>query len=205
MLSVTMLNRLKSENELLCGCAIVVPKYLLIEITKQMEWFNTNVGSLESTLYQTPEVLQPISVYLPVHITLCMIDNLMDVFFVQSQIGVAIIGIEVRTIFDVIFYQSMQSVTLSVLKNLSSYFAAAFQNSAVDCQLSIYSLCARRSARSAGERQNIGFVSQAYGVFTFNSAFASSKRRAIFSPLHCCSSSVSASHSLRGTPKKSPP
>src|SRR5947209_2084934 len=89
-----------------------------------MEWFNTNVGSLESPFYETPEILQSISVNLPVHVTLCMVDNLMDVFFVQSPIGVAIIGIEVRTIFDVIFYQSMKSVTFSVLKNLSSHLAS---------------------------------------------------------------------------------
>jgi hypothetical protein len=155
--------------------------------------------------YEAPKVFQAVRVYLPVNVLFGMVNDPMSVFLIQSPIGMAIISRELRAAFDVISNKCMQNVTLSILKNLSSYFAAAFQNSAVDWQLSIYSLCARRSARSAGERQNIGFVSQAYGVFTFNSALASSKRRAIFSPLHCCSRSVSASHSLRGTPKKSPP
>src|SRR3974390_552167 len=41
--------------------------------------------------------------------------------------------------------------------------------------------------------------------FSFQSAFASSNRRAIFSPSLHRSKRVSASHSLRATPKKSPP
>jgi hypothetical protein len=62
-----------------------------------------------------------------------MIDNLMDVFFIQSPIAVTVIGIEVRTIFDVIFYQSVKSMTLSVLKNLSFHFASfTIQDSADD-------------------------------------------------------------------------
>ena len=48
----------------LFGCAIVVPKNLLIEITKKMEWFNINVGSFESAVYETPKVLKPIRVIL---------------------------------------------------------------------------------------------------------------------------------------------
>ncbi len=50
-----------------------------------MEWLNTNVGSLESPLYETPEVLQPIRVYLPVHVLFGMVNDSMSVFLIQSQ------------------------------------------------------------------------------------------------------------------------
>jgi hypothetical protein len=75
---------------------------LLIEITKKMEWLNPNVGSFESPLYETPEVLQPVRVYLPVNILFGMVNHSVSIFLIQSPIGMAIIGRELRAAFDVI-------------------------------------------------------------------------------------------------------
>src|SRR5436190_17647311 len=115
---------------MLFSCAIVETENLLIEVTKQMERFNGNIGAHESPLYQTPEILKAIRVYLPVNVLFGMVNDPMSVFLIQSPIGMAIIGRELGAVFDVIFYQSLQCMPLSVLKNLSSHFAAAFQDSA---------------------------------------------------------------------------
>lgn len=50
---------------MLFGRTIVVAKYLLIEVTEKMERFNADIGSLESPLYEAPEILQPVRVNLP--------------------------------------------------------------------------------------------------------------------------------------------
>jgi hypothetical protein len=104
--------------------AIIETENLLVEVTEKMEWFDTNVSPFESAFHETPEVLQSISVHLPFHIALSMIDNLMDVFFVESPVRVAIIGREIRAVLDVIFHHRMHSGFRSVLNDLSADFAS---------------------------------------------------------------------------------
>jgi hypothetical protein len=42
-----------------------------------MEWFDTNVGSREAALQETPEILQPVGMNLPINVFLSMVDNLL--------------------------------------------------------------------------------------------------------------------------------
>ena len=67
-----------------------------------MEWLNTNIGALESPLYETPEIFQSVRVYLPVNVLFGMVNDPMSVFLIQSPIGMAIISRELRAVFDVI-------------------------------------------------------------------------------------------------------
>src|SRR4051794_8069782 len=112
------------------GRTIVVTKYLLIEVTEKMKRFNGNIGAFQSAFYQTPKVFESVRVNLSVNVFLRMVNDAMSVFLIQSPIGVTIISRELRAEFDVIFYKCVQSVTLSIFKNLSSYFPATFQDSA---------------------------------------------------------------------------
>ena len=114
---------------MLCGRTVVIAKYLLIEVTEQVKRFNTNVCSFESPLYEAPEVLQPISVYLPVNVFLGMVNDSMSVFLVQSPIGMTIIRRELRAAFDVISNECLQSVTASIFQNDSPHFAATLHQS----------------------------------------------------------------------------
>src|SRR5215469_10691139 len=57
--------------------AVVVAEYLFVEVSVEMEGFNTNVGSSEVPLQQRPEVLQPVGVYLALYIPLRVIHNVM--------------------------------------------------------------------------------------------------------------------------------
>jgi hypothetical protein len=117
---------------MLLSGAIVITEYLLIEVTKQVERFNRNIGAFQSAFYETPEVFQSVRMHLPVNVLFGMVNYSMSVFLIESPIGMAIIGRELRTTFDVISNKSLQSVTLSILKNLSSHFPATFQNSTND-------------------------------------------------------------------------
>jgi hypothetical protein len=112
--------------------AIVIAKHLLIEVTKQVEWFNGNISAFESPLYEAPEILQPVRVYLPVHVFFGVVNDLVNIFLVQSPIRVAIIGREIRTIFDVISYESLQGFAGAIFNNHSPHFAATLQDSADD-------------------------------------------------------------------------
>jgi hypothetical protein len=69
---------------------------------------------------------------LPVNVLFGMVNDAMSVFLVQPPIRVTIIRRELRAVFDVIPNECLQNVTLSILKNLSSHFAATFQNSTND-------------------------------------------------------------------------
>src|SRR6476646_11721880 len=95
------------------GRTIVVTKYLLIEVTKQVERFNGNIGAFQPAFYEAPKIFQSISVYLPVNVLFGMVNDSVSVFFVQSPIRVTIIGRELRAGFDVISNKCMQSLTLS--------------------------------------------------------------------------------------------
>jgi hypothetical protein len=79
---------------------------LLIEVTKQVERFNGNIGAFQSAFYEAAKVLKPVRVYLPVQVLFGMVNDSMSVFLIQSPIGVAIIGRELRAAFDVISNKS---------------------------------------------------------------------------------------------------
>jgi hypothetical protein len=53
---------IRVSNEVLPISAIVVTKYLLIEVTKQVERFNGNIGAFQAALYKTPKVLKAVRV-----------------------------------------------------------------------------------------------------------------------------------------------
>src|SRR5579864_9344329 len=114
------------------GRTIVVTKYLLIEVTEKMERFNGNIGAFQSAFYEAPEIFQTVRVNLPVNVFLGMVNDSVSVFLIESPIGMAIVGRELRTGFDVVSNKCVQNVTLPILKNLSSHFAATFQNSTND-------------------------------------------------------------------------
>src|SRR6476646_870002 len=97
-----------------------------------MERFNGNICSFQSAFYEAPKILKPVRVNLPVNVFLGMVNDSVSVFLIQSPIGMAIIGRELRAGFDIVPNKCVQNVTLSILKNLSSHFAATFQNSTND-------------------------------------------------------------------------
>src|SRR6185312_3589947 len=121
---------LRVSDFLITDFAMVETEGLFVKVTKQMKWLNTNVGSFESTLQKTPEVLDAVSVDFPIHVGFGVVNNLVNVIFVQSPVALAIIGVEIRTIFNVVSHECLQSVALAIFKNHSANFAATLKNPA---------------------------------------------------------------------------
>lgn len=63
-----MLEAVTVVDFVLFGCAKVVSEHLLIEVTKQMERFDANVGSLKAALQKRPEIFQSVCMNLSVHV-----------------------------------------------------------------------------------------------------------------------------------------
>src|SRR6266436_7198748 len=56
-------------------------------LCNHVEWLDADVRSLQSALDQTPEILQPVCVHLPVNVFLRMVDNLVrEILLFQSLI-----------------------------------------------------------------------------------------------------------------------
>src|ERR1035438_9689844 len=92
-----------------------------------MERFHAHVGSRDAALQQAPEVLQPVSVNLPIDIFLGMVDDLMSVVLSQPVVRLERIRIQRRPSFDVLFHASMESLFLPVINYHSANLAATFQ------------------------------------------------------------------------------
>ena len=67
--------------------AIVETEHLFVKVTEKMKRFHANVGSVNSALQQTPEVLQAVGVNLSVYVLLGMVDHLLGEICVQAIVG----------------------------------------------------------------------------------------------------------------------
>ena len=114
------------------GRTVVIAEYLFVKVTKQMEWFDTNVASGDAALQQTPEVFQPVGVNLPVNVFLGVVNDFVGVFLSQPIVGLQCIRVESRTSFDMLFDGSLQCGLLSVCDYHGANLAAALQCSEHD-------------------------------------------------------------------------
>src|SRR4051812_21526166 len=64
----------------------VKPESLLIDIAEEVKWLNTDVGSVQATLQQAPEILRAICMNVAFNISESMVDYLMSKF-IKSVIG----------------------------------------------------------------------------------------------------------------------
>jgi hypothetical protein len=82
--------------------AVVVAKHLLIKVAKEMEGFNTHVGSMKAALQQAPEILHGVGMNRAVHVGYGVIDDLMSILRLESLIGFQVIAIEGRAYFNML-------------------------------------------------------------------------------------------------------
>lgn len=68
------------ERVILRG-AIVEAEYLLTQVAVKVEWFDGDIGTAKPSLEQRPEVLNPLSVYVAVHVLVGVIDDLVNELF----------------------------------------------------------------------------------------------------------------------------
>jgi hypothetical protein len=90
------------ESLSIAKLAMVESKRLLIDVSKQIERLDADVGSVQTTLKQAPEVLQSIGVHLAIHITLGMVDDIMRVIGAEPKVGDGFVGVHMGTGFNVV-------------------------------------------------------------------------------------------------------
>jgi hypothetical protein len=57
--------------------AVVEAKYLFIDVTKHMEWFDSNVGATQTTFQEAPEVFQSVCVDAAIDVGFGMVHEVM--------------------------------------------------------------------------------------------------------------------------------
>ena len=100
--------------------AIVVPEYLFIDIAKQMKRLNSNVGSSKAALQQRPEVLKAVRVDATAYITLGMIHDAMNEVVAYFVVADSVVGINFRSVFDVLEQDILQGLAGHVRYNFCS-------------------------------------------------------------------------------------
>jgi len=108
--------------------AVVVPKALLIEVAKQMEWLNAYIRPVDTTLQQRPEVLKPVGVDTAVDVFNGMVNNLMRIVPSQSFIGKKSISVESSTSLNMLLYFRLKSGLLAVWDNCGVNLTAALKD-----------------------------------------------------------------------------
>ena len=100
----------KFKAALIVQClAVVVPERLLIEVTKQMEWFDAHISTVDATLQQRPEVFKAVGVDATVDVFDGMIDDLVCILPGQTLIREKGIGVEGRTGLNMLLYFRLES------------------------------------------------------------------------------------------------
>ena len=99
---------------------MVVAVCLLVKIPEQVEWFDTHVGSVQTTLQQAPEVLHAVSVDPLPDIGFSVVDDFMIVFGLQPVVALEFVGEQLGT-----------SLYVATNKPLELFFFGVFVTTAV--------------------------------------------------------------------------
>ena len=81
-----------------------------------MERLDTDIGSVDAAVQETPEVLKAISVNLSVNVFLSMVGNFVGIILSQPIIGVQGIEVEGRASFDMLLNASVKGRCASGLR-----------------------------------------------------------------------------------------
>src|ERR1019366_5118526 len=106
---------------------MVVAEHLLVKVAKQMEWFDTDVGSSDAALEQAPEVFESVGVNLAINVFLGMVNYLVGVVLSQPVVRLERIGVESSASFDVLFDSCMESAFLPICDYYGTNLSATFQ------------------------------------------------------------------------------
>jgi len=75
---------------------------LLIQIAEQVERFHADIGAFDAALQEAPEVFNPVSVNIPLHVLTGMVNDLMRVFPRQSVVAAMMVGVEHGPLLDML-------------------------------------------------------------------------------------------------------
>ncbi len=116
-------------NEVVLLGAIVVAEYLFIQVPEQVEWLNVDVCTLQSTLQETPEVLKPVRMNLPVNVAFRMVHNRMPISVViKSVIRCEVVRVDRATRLDMSADFRFQFMPLAAPEGFSANLAAPLKD-----------------------------------------------------------------------------
>jgi hypothetical protein len=102
--------------------AMVVTEHLFINVAREMKRLYGNIGSLERSLEQTPEVLHAVRVNAAMHIGLSFVHNVVNESALQSiVVGNSVIGIDCAAEFHILEYFVLQRFARHVRHNCSTH------------------------------------------------------------------------------------
>src|SRR5271157_2681698 len=105
--------------------AVVESKRLLVNVAEQVERLNTDVGSMQATLQETPEVFHHIGMNVAVRVLDSMVDNCVLIIFAQTFVRLQFVGEDRRASFDVLPYLVLKFPLATIIYNEGSHIAAA--------------------------------------------------------------------------------
>ena len=146
------------------GGPIVVAENLFINVAEQMERFDANVGSFESTLEQAPEVLKAIGVNLSIDVPNGMVNNLvLESFVIESLIRHEIVCINRTALLHSGEHFGLQVLFAPPLNDGGAYFFGLAVKNADNRNFPADSVASDETATAnriheAGSAANEGFV-----------------------------------------------
>ncbi len=108
--------------------AVVVAKRLLIQVTKEVEGLNRNVGAVHVALEQAPEVFEAIGMNPTIHIFDSMVYDLMGVLPCKTLVGEEKVGVQRRSRLNMLLHLGLQRMLLAVRYNRGDDLAAALED-----------------------------------------------------------------------------
>lgn len=119
------------DREPLCiiHLAIIEPARLFVDVAKQMKGFHADVGTVESTLQETPEVLHAIGVNIPVRVLYGVIDDCVLIVTLQTFIRFQLVTEDGRSSFDLFVYVLLEFFLFAVVYHKGPNLSATFNHS----------------------------------------------------------------------------
>lgn len=121
-------------NEMVFLGAIVVAKHLLIQVAEQVKRLDTDVGSFQSALDQTPEVFQTVGMNLPVNVLFGVVNDLvLEALLLESHVGHECIGVDRAARLDVSANIGLQKMFLAIADDSGANLTTTFKNALNGC------------------------------------------------------------------------
>src|SRR5665213_730210 len=109
----------------------VVAEHLFVHIAVQVERLNRNIRALQSALQERPEVFHPVRVNLTIHVSLCMIDDLMSVF-IKTVIRFQFVAVDGRSRFNVLADMCLNGWLTPIGNDRGADFSVTLKNGGHD-------------------------------------------------------------------------
>ena len=104
--------------------AMVEAESLFVQITEQVERFDRNVGSVDTSLQETPEVFESVGVNVPFRVLLRVVDYFVGILQTKPTVGIESVGEHFRPWRYFLANLRLKDAFLGALHDAKPYFAA---------------------------------------------------------------------------------